>query len=47
MVDDWERDHGSVREARREVKEVREAGGRRVCKNAIQAVRMRYKQCVQ
>ena len=37
VVDDWERDHrGSVREARREV---REAGDKRVCKNTIQAVR--------
>ena len=37
VVDDWEREHGGVREARREV---REAGNKRVCKNAIQAVRV-------
>ena len=36
MVDDWERDHGSVREARRGVREV---GDKRVCMKAIQAVR--------
>ena len=37
MVDDWEREYGGVREARREVREA---------KGIREFVRMRYKQCV-
>ena len=37
VVDDWEREHGGVREAKREVREAGDKGG--VCKHAIQAVR--------